>query len=134
MSNKYDDIINLPHYVSKKYPQMSLESRAMQFASFSALTGFEYEIEETSRLTDKRLDLDEDEQKVLDHKLQIIQKNLCKKPIITFTYFIPDLKKDGGKYVTISGPIKKIDEYKKIIVLEDNSTIPINEIINILLN
>ena len=36
----YDDIINLPHHVSKTHPQMPLIDRAAQFAPFAALTGY----------------------------------------------------------------------------------------------
>lgn len=72
MSSKYDDIINLPHHVSTKHPQMSLEARSAQFAPFAALTGYKDEVEEAGRLTDKRLDLDEEAKKILDGKMQII--------------------------------------------------------------
>ena len=68
MSSKYDDIINLPHHVSKKHPQMSLEARAAQFAPFAALTGYEDEIEEATRLANKRLDLDEDSKNILGYE------------------------------------------------------------------
>ena len=48
---KYKDIINLPHYVSKKYPQMSIEDRAAQFGAFAALTGYEAKIEKTAKIS-----------------------------------------------------------------------------------
>lgn len=128
---KYDDIINLPHHVSKIYPQMSLEARAAQFAPFAALTGYEGQIKETARLTNARIDLDEELKSILDSKLQEIQEKIKAKPTVEFTYFIPDSKKDGGKYVTVAGIIKKIDEYKQVIVLENKLEIPIQEIIDI---
>lgn len=128
---KYDDIINLPHHVSKIYPQMSLEARAAQFAPFAALTGYEGQIKETARLTNERIDLDEELKSILDSKLQEIQDKLNTRPTVEFTYFIPDTKKDGGKYVTVAGIIKKIDEYKQVIVLENKQEIPIQEIIDI---
>lgn len=128
---KYDDIINLPHHVSKIYPQMSLEARAAQFAPFAALTGYEGQIRETARLTNDRIDLDEELKSILDSKLQEIQDKIKARPTVEFTYFVPDLKKDGGKYVTASGIIKKIDEYKQVIVLENKQEIPIKEIIDI---
>lgn len=128
---KYDDIINLPHHVSKNYPQMSMYSRAAQFAPFAALTGYEGQIKETARLTNDRIDLDEELKSILDSKLQEIQDKLNTKQTVEFTYFVPDLKKDGGKYVTVSGIIKKIDEYKQVIVLENKQEIPIKEIIDI---
>ena len=134
MSNKYDDIINLPHHISKKHPQMTLEARAAQFAPFAALTGYGDEIRETARLTNRRIDLDEEAKSILDNKIQIILKQMLQKPTVTITYFIPDLKKDGGKYITIFGIIKRIDKYKQVIVLEDKTEVQINEIIDININ
>ena len=134
MSNKYDDIINLPHHISKKHPQMTLEARAAQFAPFAALTGYGDEIKETARFTNRRIDLDEEAKSILDNKIQIILKQMLQKPTVTITYFIPDLKKDGGKYITIFGIIKRIDKYKQVIVLEDKTEVQINEIIDININ
>lgn len=132
MSNKYDDIINLSHHVSNKHPQMTLEVRAAQFAPFAALTGYEDAIYETARLTNERIELDEESKSILDNKIQIIKEQISTRPTISFTYFIPDLKKDGGKYVTVTGIVRKIDEYRQIIILEDKTEIPINEIISIM--
>ena len=131
MSNKYDDIINLPHHISNKHPQMSLEERAAQFAPFAALTGYDDEVKETARLTDQRIDLDEEVKSILDSKIQTILGKISTRPTISVTYFITDDKKEGGKYVTITGIVKKIDKYKQVIVLEDRTEIPINEIISI---
>ena len=131
MNNKYDDIINLPHHVSKTRPRMSLEQRSAQFAPFSALTGYEEEIAETGRLTTDRIELNEEAKQLLDRTLQAIANKISKQPAVTITYFVPDNKKDGGAYITVSGNIKKIDKYKNIIVLTDKTEIPIKEIINI---
>lgn len=128
---KYDDIINLPHHVSKTRPKMSLEQRSAQFAPFSALTGYEDEIAETGRLVDGRLDLDEEMKQILDRKLQKITDNIKEQPKATITYFVPDNKKDGGKYVTDTGKIKKIDKYKNVIILVDGTEIPINDAVDI---
>lgn len=131
MNNKYDDIINLQHHVSEKHPHIPLEVRAAQFAPFAALTGYEDEIEEAGRLTDKRLDLDDEEKNILDCKMQIIKNKILARPIVTFTYFVPDLHKDGGKYVTVTGVVRRIDEYKQVVILEDKTRIPINQIVSI---
>lgn len=128
---KYNDIINLQHHVSKKHPQMSIDARAAQFAPFAALTGHSDSIKETARLTDKRIEIDEEFKKIIDRKLQIIQEKISFKPKISITYFIPDDKKKGGKYVTVIGNVKKIDRYNKTIVFTDSTIIPINEIIDI---
>ena len=134
---KYKDIINLPHHVSKKHPQMSLDARSAQFAPFAALTGYEDAVEETGRLTDRRIEIDEEVKKDLNRKLQIIKHKLTMpkqdlKEKFTFTYFIPDTKKTGGKYVNITGIPKKINEYKQTIILEDKTEIPISEIVEII--
>lgn len=131
MNKNYDDIINLPHHVSKTRPRMSLEQRSAQFAPFSALTGYEDEIVETGRLTTDRIDLDEERKQILDRKLKAIIENISIQPLIRFTYFVPDNKKDGGAYVTTTGKVKKIDTYKNIIVLADKLEIQINDIIDI---
>ena len=131
---KYDDIIDLPHHISKKHPQMSLEARAAQFAPFAALTGYDDAVKETARLTNERIDLDEEAKMMLDAKLQVIREQLSEKPLVTITYFVPDAKKDGGKYVTINGNVKKIDDYKHLIILDNSLEIPIDEIIDIALN
>lgn len=128
---KYDDIINLPHHVSKTRPKMPLEQRSAQFAPFAALTGYEDEISETGRLTTDRIELNEEAKQLLDRTLQAITKRISTQPAVTITYFVPDTKKDGGAYITVSGNIKKIDKYKNIILLTDKTEIPIKEIINI---
>lgn len=134
MSNKYDDIINLPHHISKKHPQMTLEARAAQFAPFAALTGYDDEVKETARLTNRRIELDDEAKSILDNKIQIILEQISQRPTVSITYFIPDTRKAGGEYVTITGIIKKVDSYNQVIVLENRTEIPINEIIDIDMN
>ena len=131
-SDKYDDIINLPHHESKKHPRMSLEARSAQFAPFAALTGYDEAIRETERQTDKRIEINEELKNFLNEKLQLIKKEIDTKPKIIVTYFVPDSKKEGGKYITVTGNVIKIDEYKKKMILENNIEIPIAEIIDIL--
>jgi len=131
MNRNYDDIINLPHHVSKKHPQMSLEARSAQFAPFAALTGYDDMIDETARITNSRKVLNEEQKAILDRKLKLIQEKIETKPEITITYFVPDLIKDGGEYVSTTGKVKRIDKYKQVIVLEDKMEIPIVEIIEI---
>ena len=130
---KYDDIIKLSHHISKKHPQMSMEERAAQFAPFAALVGYEDAVEETARITNKRIELNEEEKNALNIKLQMLKEQIRIQiyPNITIMYFVPDLKKDGGKYIKISGTVKKIDEYRQLIILDDKTEIFINEIISI---
>ncbi len=128
--NKYEDIINLSRPKSK-HPQMTLEQRSAQFVPFAALTGYEGQIKETARLTDKKLELDEETKSILDTKIQIIKEKLNKRPQIGITYFVPDNKKEGGKYITITNSIQKIDEYNNMILMSNNIKIKIDEIIDI---
>ena len=126
----YDDIINLNRPKSK-YPQMSLYQRPAQFAPFAALTGYEGQVKETARLTDRRIELDEEMKLILDMKIQIINEMLPNKQEIEVTYFIPDSKKDGGRYETIKNCVKKIDNYNEQIVMQSGLKIEIKEIIEI---
>ena len=132
-SGKYDDIIKLSHHISKKHPQMSMEERAAQFAPFAALVGYEDAVEETARINTKRIELNEEEKNILDIKLQMLNEQIRVQiyPNVIIVYFIPDLKKDGGKYIKILGTVKRIDEYKQLIILDDKTEIPISEIISI---
>lgn len=128
--NDYSDIINLSRPVSKR-PRMSLEQRSAQFAPFAALTGYEGQVKETARLTDKRIELNEELKEILDLKIQLIQEKIKEQPDVTITYFIPDDKKQGGKYKTVTNSVKKINTYKNEIILIDGTTIAIDEIIDI---
>ena len=128
--DKYEDIINLPHHVSTKHPHMSLYERSAQFAPFAALTGHGDAIKETGRLTSIRIELDEEEKEILDRKFEIIRENIKNNIEVKITYFVPDERKDGGKYVETVGKIKKIDDFNQIIVMEEN-LIPMNEVIDI---
>lgn len=131
MNNNYDDIIDLPHYVSKKRPQMSREARSAQFAPFAALTGFDDAIKEKARLTEERIEIDDGLKEILSNKLMYIQENLNIKPELTFTYFVLDSKKSGGKYVEKKSIVRKIDMIEQYVQFVDKTKIPINEIISI---
>lgn len=130
-NNSYDDIINLPHPVSKNHPQMPFRDRAAQFAPFAALTGHDAAIKETARLTDERLELSEEVIAQLNEKINIIRNNIGIEQNVSITYFIPDAKKAGGAYVTCSGSVKKIDEYEHTIIMTDQTVIPIEQISDI---
>ena len=130
-NDNYQDIINLPHYVSKKRQQMPISDRAAQFAPFAALTGYEENIKEATRLTDTRIEIDEERKLILNDKLQIILNNIKDEPTITFTYFIYDDKKSGGKYIDVTNEVKKINITDGYITLIDKTKIPIEEIIDI---
>lgn len=130
---KYDDILYLPHPVSRRHPQMSLLDRAAQFAPFAALTGHDEAVKETARLTDSYIELDEGQRERLDQRLSMLLKtmgeNPGQEPVITVTYFKPDEKKAGGAYVPVCGRVKKVDEYRREIVLKDGTALPMGNII-----
>lgn len=127
----YDDIINLPHPTSPKHPRMSAIDRAAQFSPFAALTGYEAAIQETARLTDRRIELDESAKTVLDEKLRLLADAIETRPEASITYFLPDAKKAGGEYVTATGRMKKIDNYERVIVMMNGKKIPLEDILDI---
>ena len=126
--HKYDDIINLEHHVSTKHSRMSLENRSAQFAPFSALTGYEEAVKEEARVTESRIDIDEEAKIEVNEKLNYIMKHLDKNIIVSVTYFEKDKKKQGGSYKTIKGIIKKIDDTRKTIKMQTGEIIKIEEL------
>ena len=127
-TNKYDDIIDLPHHVSPYRPKMSLSDRAAQFSPFAALTGYEAAVEETARLTETKTEISEDMKTLLNEKIQIIIDNLDRYPEVIITHFVPDKKKSGGAYVDVAGIVKAVDTYERRILMADKTSIPIDQI------
>ena len=131
LMGKYDDIINLPHHVSNTRKPMSLENRAAQFAPFAALSGHSEAISETARQTDSRINLSDEDFRLLSLKLNFLLENHGNRHMASFTYFVPYDMKDGGKYVTARGVIKKYDEQTHSITLHDGKIIPLHNILRI---
>ena len=127
----YADIIDLPHHVSKDRPHLSMHQRAAQFSPFAALVGYEDVIEETTRQTDAKRELDESEKTELNRKLNVIASRLTEKPIVEIEYFVPDKTKAGGEYVVKSGTVVKILPVQKRLVLSDGTEIRIEDIADI---
>lgn len=127
----YEDILNLPHHVSKTRPQMSMLDRAAQFSPFAALTGYDDAIKETGRLTDEKIEMDEDREAALDMKQAYLIEMIDEQPEISITYFLPDTKKSGGAYVTVTGNLKRFDEYERLLILTDGKKIPMDDIADI---
>ena len=132
--NVYNDIIHLPHPVSRTHPRMAAIKRAAQFAPFAALTGYDSAVRESARLTAERRELDEDYIAALDKKLQFLSQNKGNIPDVSITYFKPDRSKSGGAYLTISGNIKKIDTYEHCLKMADGVIIPFADIVSITLD
>mgnify|MGYP000755501903 FL=1 len=131
MSGPYDDIINLPHPTSTKHPWMPMSDRAAIFSPFAALTGHAAAIQETARLTDQRMELDEDTKAMLDLKQQILADRIAERPEISVVWFRPDARKEGGQYVTTVGQLKKVDDIARILQLADGTTIPLDEVLEL---
>lgn len=127
----YDDIINLPHHVSERHPQMPLGDRAAQFSPFAALTGYESEVKEAARLTDKKIELSEEQQAILDERLCLLEDILPECPEVTFTYFLPDLRKDGGRYTAVTGKLKRLDRVERTIILTNGVSIPVENLLQV---
>lgn len=129
---EYDDIINLPHPVSKNHPRMSLWNRAAQFAPFAALTGYEAAIDETARLTDVQKDLGEYELDALNRKMALLLEEIAENPTVTIVYFEPDGRKSGGAYRTLTCRLKSLDEAEHVLLTTDGQKIPLAGIVEIL--
>ena len=128
---KYDDILSLPHPVSKTHPPMPRAERAAQFSSFAALTGYEEIVAESARLTEERAELDRDALEALDGALRALAAEIETRPEAELRYFVPDEKKAGGRYETLRGRVKKIDEQASLLLLEDGKKIPLGDIVSI---
>ena len=129
-NHKYDSILHLPHHVSATRAPMPMSDRAAQFSPFAALTGFDAAIAETGRLTQEKNELDEEQLCLLNRKLQLLMDDPAEREV-TLTFFRPDSRKDGGAYVTVTGFLKKVDSYERIIVMTDGTKIPMEDVCHI---
>ena len=129
MSGQYDDIIRLPHPDSPKHPRMSLYDRAAQFSPFAALTGYAGVIRETARLTDRKIELDETMLTALNERYRLLLSVLDTEPEVEITYFVPDERKSGGAYRTVSGVVKKADEFTRRLTMTDGTVIPMEDVL-----
>jgi len=124
----YSDIVALPHHVSDRRPQMPRKNRAAQFAPFAALSGYEEEIAEEARLTQSRRNLTEEEREILADRLTLLCRLCPTQQSVTFTWFVPDLRKNGGEYRTDSGIVVHICDRTRQIVLKDGTFIPVDAV------
>lgn len=126
-----EDILYLPHYRSKKRKPMSAHDRAAQFGAFAALTGYEDAVEETARRTDCKIEIDETVKEEINYRLVFLAEGEFPSPCVSITYFVKDEKKPGGKYVTLTGSVIKIDSYTRTIRMEDMKEISIDDILSV---
>ena len=127
----YEDIVDLPHHVSRKHPQPTMADRAARFAPFAAITGYEEMVLEEARVTDDRIEMDESSKAALNEKLNMILEFIDEQSEVSITYFEPDKRKAGGAYVTVTGTVKRIDEYEHLVIMTDGKKINIDEIYNL---
>ncbi|MBQ8891717.1 MAG: hypothetical protein IJ068_02510 [Bacilli bacterium] len=128
--NDYSDIFDYNYTGPKNHTRMPRENRAMQFASFKALSGYDSKLKETRRIVDSKILLDDDKKESINRTLLNLKNNLNDN-MIKITYFIKDLKKDGGLYRTINSSVKKIDSYNNELILTNNEKIKIDNILDI---
>ena len=131
VSHEYDDIIHLPHHVSPDRPHMPMQDRAAQFSPFAALTGYDAAILETARLTDAKRELTEEQKELLGRQLHLLQSRLQEAPVVAVTFFVPDSRKAGGAYRTVSGTAKKIDEALGLLVMSSGVSVPFDDILSL---
>jgi len=131
VDRSYDDIISLPHHQSAVRAHMSMRDRAAQFAPFAALTGYGEEVAETARLTDRKIELSEEQLDELNARINLLKDKLNECPEICITFFIADDKKNGGAYQEIIGVVKKIDNYARMIEMENGDIISVDNIYSI---
>lgn len=124
---KYDAIIDHPHHVSTVHPQMSMINRAAQFSPFAALTGYDGQIAETARLTDRRIELTETEEAEINAAIGKLERG----DEVELTCFVPDKKKSGGRYVTERVTVKQIVPTEGKVVLTDGRSIDMSVIIEV---
>lgn len=127
--HRYDDMLDMPHPVSPTRPRMSLLDRAAQFAPFAALTGFGAAITEADRALDRRVELGEAEAAELAEKLRVLEARQAEQPEISVTYFVPDERKDGGRYEIAEGRLRRIRPEEYALSLADGRVIDIEDII-----
>lgn len=131
MNGPYDDILYMPHHVSATRKRMALLDRAAQFSPFAALTGYDAAIRETGRLTDSAVDWDVDGMAILNEKLRHLSERQETQPEVTVTYFVPDERKNGGAYTTVTGKVKKLDPYAQVLLLTDGREISFQRILEL---
>ncbi len=129
--DKYKDILELSHHVSTERKQMSLYDRAAQFAPFAALTGFDEDVEETERITDKMTEISEDKLVRMNERLNILMERIKEQPEVVLTVFEEDDKKAGGSYKRIKGRLKRYDETERTLYFTDGNTIPLDMVTDV---
>ena len=127
-TRRYEDIMRLPHHCSRRHPAMPRENRAAQFMPFAALTGYDAAVREEARLTDRKMELDDEALANLNERLWMLDERLPNAPEITVTYFVADRKNAGGTYDSLHGRVKRVDPVAGKLFMRDGAVIPLGDI------
>ena len=130
-NGKYDHIIHMTHHVSEKHPRLDVSSYAAQFSPFAALTGYDAAIVETARPTDDKRELSEEQKQIISKQLYDLQNCIKTAPYITVVFFEKDRRKTGGTYRTVTGTVKKMDEYSRTLEMAEGLSIPFEDILSL---
>ena len=130
-TGKYDKILNVPSWEPRSHPRMPMSKRAAQFQPFDPLEGYDEAVTETGRETDAERYLDETTVAAINATLAELNARIKEQPAVTVTYFVPDAKKLGGAYQTLSGKLKKLDELNEEMTLTDGTRIPLKHIMTL---
>ena len=117
--------------MSSRHRPRSQGDRAAQVAPFSALTGYDAARSESARVTDERIELDEQEQQRLDEKLNRLRGCAKERPMVCITHFVPDERKQGGTYVTEQVCVRRVAAYARTVCITGGSSIAFGDIIGI---
>ena len=124
--NGYEDIMNLRRPQYPDHPPMSIHDRAAQFSPFAALVGYDDAVAETARLTDRRREISEEELRELNEAVASLSECIATRPLVTVDYFIPDARKEGGRYESKTGNLRTIDTYHREVVFTDGEKISLD--------
>ena len=124
----YDDILHLSRPVSGRHARMSMVDRGAQFSPFAALVGYEQVLQESARLTQAETFLDESSKELLDRKLLFLADHPGRMEQVRFLCYRPDERKSGGSFLWLEGSVKKIDLYRRRVVLADGQEFAIEDI------
>ena len=131
MPEDYADMLDMTPPSFPHHPPMPLLSRAMQFAAFSPLTGFEEQLDESARPVDTQMELDSAQITAINETLRQLEKKIARRPAVCLVWFAHDPFKDGGEYRTLAGTLTKIDTQNRQLVFETGEKIPMCDIFSL---
>ena len=127
---------------SIRHPSMPLEKRAKIFSPFDALKGFDEAISSKDVIYEYRKTLSEEDMQILDQKLCLLRQftinsksaRVNRIPVKVVYFRLsedPDIQEEKGSYMTDIGILMKVDDFSRMLILNDDKRIPIDDIISI---